>query len=109
MSAPGNTAKLETRYSKIQTAQSCPSLVGIDPTIDHTTESAHYPTMPASHVFATYCKLNWGSREESYENIPKMQVMDLIQQQTLPDHCASCLDSSGQPTKPPVVAKLKGS
>ena len=31
MSAPGNAAKLGTAHSNIQTAQSCPSLVGIGP------------------------------------------------------------------------------
>ena len=33
MSTPGNTAKLGTAHSNIQTAQSCPSLVGIEPTM----------------------------------------------------------------------------
>ena len=31
VSAPTNTANLGTTYSNIQTAQSCPSLVGIEP------------------------------------------------------------------------------
>ena len=35
----------------MQTEQGCPSLVGIEPTMycQHTTESAHYPTMPLKH------------------------------------------------------------
>ena len=33
MSAPGNTAKLGTAHSNIQTAQSSPSLVGSEPTM----------------------------------------------------------------------------
>ena len=52
MSTPGNTAKLGAAHSNTQTAQSCPSLVGIETTIhinQHTTESAHYPIMPAKH------------------------------------------------------------
>ena len=32
MSAPGNAAKLGTAHSNIQTAQSCLTLVGIEPT-----------------------------------------------------------------------------
>ena len=43
MSAPGNTAKLGNAHSNIQTAQSCPSLVGVEPTMhysQHNTESA---------------------------------------------------------------------
>ena len=39
MSTPGNAAKLGTAHSNIQTAQSCLSLVEIEPAI-------HYPTMP---------------------------------------------------------------
>ena len=52
MSTPGNTARLGTVHSNIQTAQSCPYLDGIEPTmhiIQHNTESALYPTMPARH------------------------------------------------------------
>ena len=39
MSTPGNTAKLGTAHSNIQTAQSVPSLVGSEPTMH---ESAHH-------------------------------------------------------------------
>ena len=60
MSTPGNTAKLGTAHSNIQTAQSCPSLVGINIQCisQHTTELAHYPTMPAkqSKAVAKYYK-----------------------------------------------------
>ena len=52
MSTPGNTAKLGIARCNAQTAQSCPSLVVIDPIqciSHHTTESAHYPTMLARH------------------------------------------------------------
>ena len=48
MSIAGNTAKLETTHSNIHTAQSSLSLVAIEPTMhssQHTTESAHYPTI----------------------------------------------------------------
>ena len=45
MSAPGNEAKLGTPHINIQTAQSCPSLVGIEPEMhilsQRTTASAH--------------------------------------------------------------------
>ena len=33
MSTPGNTDKVGTALSNMQTAQSCPSLVGIEPTM----------------------------------------------------------------------------
>ena len=51
MSTPGNTAKLGTAHSNIQTAQRGPSLVGSEPTM----HSAYYrvstlPTMPARHI-----------------------------------------------------------
>ena len=51
MSTPGNTAKLGTVHSNIQTAQRGPSLVGSEPTMHL---SAYYrvstlPTMPARH------------------------------------------------------------
>ena len=49
MSAPGNTAKLGTAHSNIQTAQRGPSLVGSEPTM-HYTESALYPLcQPGTH------------------------------------------------------------
>ena len=34
-STPGNTSKLGTAHSNIQTAQSCPSLVGSEPTMQY--------------------------------------------------------------------------
>ena len=51
MSTPGNTAKLGTAHSNIQTAQRGPSLVGSEPAMH---SSAYYrvsilPTMPARH------------------------------------------------------------
>ena len=51
MSTPGNTAKLGTAHSNIQTAQRGPSLVGSEPTMH---SSAHYwvsalSTVPAWH------------------------------------------------------------
>ena len=39
MSAPGNAAKLGTTRSDTHTAQSCPSLVGIEPKMQ---KSAYY-------------------------------------------------------------------
>ena len=39
MNTPGNTTKLRTIHSNIQTAQSSPSLVGIEPTMH---SSAHH-------------------------------------------------------------------
>ena len=51
MSTPGNTVKLGTAHSNIQTAQRGPSLVGSEPTMH---QSAYYrvstlPTMPTRH------------------------------------------------------------
>ena len=69
MSAPGNTAKLGTTHSIIQTTQSSSSLVGSEAIYiqfisQHTTESAHLPTIPVgeclyfSHKITTYCQYN---------------------------------------------------
>ena len=46
MSTPGNTAKLGTAHSNIQTAQRGPSLVGSEPTMHY---SAYYRVSTLTH------------------------------------------------------------
>ena len=63
MSTPGNTSMLGTAHSNIQTAQSCPTLVGIEPSMyyyQHSTESAHYPTIspPMNKLCLSACNSN---------------------------------------------------
>ena len=52
MSTPGNTAKLGTAHSNIQTEQSNPSLVGSEPTMHW---SAHYRVSTLTHYASLVC------------------------------------------------------
>ena len=52
MSTPGNTAKLGTAHSNIQTAQSSPSLVGSEPTLHL---SAHHWVSTLTHYASQAC------------------------------------------------------